>query len=97
MIFTRTLTIIGVSCIGSATALSSDFRVGQIVQTTSGAVQGHCASGISDISEYLGIPFVGQVILISLKERANCLAQGKPSYRTAAMGATSTFQWNFNY
>lgn len=31
------------------------------VQTSSGIVQGHVASGTSDVSEYLGIPFVRSV------------------------------------
>ncbi|EAQ84499.1 hypothetical protein CHGG_08513 [Chaetomium globosum CBS 148.51] len=33
------------------------WRVGQPVQTSSGAVQGHAASTASEVSEYLGIPY----------------------------------------
>lgn len=31
--------------------------MGQIVDTTSGPVQGHAASNQTDVSEYLGIPY----------------------------------------
>lgn len=50
--------VIAASFMGSTTARPSDFYVGQTVETTSGPVQGHGANGISDVSEYLGIPFV---------------------------------------
>ncbi|KAH6617468.1 Alpha/Beta hydrolase protein [Chaetomium tenue] len=33
------------------------WRVGQTVQTSSGAVEGHAASTASEVSEYLGIPY----------------------------------------
>ena len=40
-------------------AVSSRERwtVGQIVQTSSGPVQGHAASNAGEVSEYLGIPY----------------------------------------
>jgi hypothetical protein len=37
--------------------LQNHFAVGQVVQTSSGPVAGHAASGYPDVSEYLGIPF----------------------------------------
>jgi cholinesterase len=39
------------------TALGADWTVGQIVDTTSGRVQGHASSTRPEVSEYLGIPF----------------------------------------
>lgn len=36
---------------------SSNWTVGQTVQTSSGPVNGHAASNDSQVSEYLGIPF----------------------------------------
>ena len=36
---------------------SSNWTVGQTVQTQSGPVTGHAASNDSQVSEYLGIPF----------------------------------------
>lgn len=36
---------------------ASNWTVGQTVQTNSGAVTGHAASGATGVSEYLGIPF----------------------------------------
>jgi hypothetical protein len=39
-------------------AFPATYSVGQTVQTTSGPVKGHSASGLSDVSEYLGIPYV---------------------------------------
>lgn len=56
---TTTLAVIFAS-LHQVTALPA-FSVGQTVQTTSGPVQGHCASGRPDVSEYLGIPYVCQV------------------------------------
>jgi hypothetical protein len=47
-----------VTLIGLAGALPTDFVVGQQVQTSSGPVTGHGASGAPEVSEYLGIPFV---------------------------------------
>lgn len=35
----------------------SNWTVGQTVQTSSGAVNGHAASNATEVSEYLGIPF----------------------------------------
>lgn len=35
----------------------SDFTVGQVIETSSGPVAGHAATGYSEVSEYLGIPF----------------------------------------
>lgn len=35
----------------------SQWAVGQAVQTVSGVVTGHGASNLSDVSEYLGIPY----------------------------------------
>lgn len=34
-----------------------NFTVGQIVETSSGAVAGHAATQYSEVSEYLGIPY----------------------------------------
>lgn len=36
---------------------SSNFTVGQIVETSSGPISGHAATNYSEVSEYLGIPF----------------------------------------
>lgn len=38
-------------------ASAQGFTVGQAVTTTSGLVQGHGAAVLTDVSEYLGIPF----------------------------------------
>lgn len=38
-------------------AAASDWRVGQIVQTTSGSIKGHAAADADQVSEYLGIPY----------------------------------------
>lgn len=35
----------------------SPWKVGQVVQTSSGPVQGHAAPNVSEVSEYLGIPY----------------------------------------
>ncbi|KAH8697482.1 putative carboxylesterase [Talaromyces proteolyticus] len=54
MKFTRMLAV----CASAATIGAVPFRVGQTVHTTSGSIQGHAAPGVSDVSEYLSIPFV---------------------------------------
>lgn len=36
---------------------STDWNVGQVVQTSSGLVSGHGSSVNKDVSEYLGIPY----------------------------------------
>ena len=41
----------------AATARSTNWTVGQTVQTYSGPVSGHAASNDTQVSEYLGIPF----------------------------------------
>jgi cholinesterase len=41
----------------SVAARPQDWKVGQTVKTTSGAIQGHAASVKKEVSEYLGIPF----------------------------------------
>lgn len=43
--------------LAAASACQSKWTVGQTVQTTSGPVEGHAASVVSDVSEYLGIPY----------------------------------------
>lgn len=40
-----------------AAAAQGDFTIGQTVETSSGAVQGHAAADNSSVSAYLGIPF----------------------------------------
>ncbi|KAM0806934.1 putative Carboxylesterase [Seiridium cardinale] len=40
-----------------AYAAITDWKVGQIVQTTSGPVKGHAAGDADQVSEYLGIPY----------------------------------------
>lgn len=40
-----------------AAAAVTNWRVGQIVQTTSGLVKGHAAGDANEVSEYLGIPY----------------------------------------
>lgn len=48
------------SLVGLAAALpqsSISFKVGQVVKTTSGIVQGHASSWQPEVSEYLGIPY----------------------------------------
>jgi hypothetical protein len=37
--------------------VNRSFTVGQIVETSSGAVAGHAATNYSEVSEYLGIPY----------------------------------------
>lgn len=51
---------IAVSIAGVFTVLTlgESAIVAETVETTSGSVQGHIASGTSGVSEYLGIPFV---------------------------------------
>jgi hypothetical protein len=61
-------TLAAVASLGPVTGLPSEYYIGQTVQTSSGPVQGHSASGCSDVSEYLGIPFVLHVPLVSLIE-----------------------------
>jgi cholinesterase len=38
-------------------AAVTNWTVGQVVETSSGAVSGHAASNATGVSEYLGIPF----------------------------------------
>lgn len=40
----------------------SEWTVGQTVQTSSGLIQGHAASNVSKVSEYLGIPYANPPI-----------------------------------
>lgn len=40
-----------------AAAAQSNWRVGQLVKTSSGSIKGHAASDADQVSEYLGIPY----------------------------------------
>jgi hypothetical protein len=47
----------GLGGLGVEAAAGANWTVGQVVETSSGAVSGHAASNATGVSEYLGIPF----------------------------------------
>lgn len=57
-----TTTLAVIASLYQVAALPSPYSIGQTVQTTSGPVQGHSASGRTEASEYLGIPYVCQIV-----------------------------------
>jgi hypothetical protein len=54
----KLFTLVLQSYLTAASALEcSPWGVGQVVNTTSGSIQGHAASIANTVSEYLGIPY----------------------------------------
>ncbi|PQE19329.1 hypothetical protein CJF31_00009404 [Rutstroemia sp. NJR-2017a BVV2] len=66
---------------------TSNFTVGQTVDTTSGSVTGHAASAYSEVSEYLGIPF-GQPPVGNLRFAAPVRYEGSGAINASTFGNT---------
>lgn len=88
---------------GAAFALSSDFvdvqrrqsnwTVGQVVQTTSGSISGHPATNVSQVSEYLGIPYA-QAPIGDLRFAAPVKYAGTESLSGAKFVSIRTFKFH---
>ncbi|KAF8855649.1 carboxylesterase [Acephala macrosclerotiorum] len=69
----------------------SNWTVGQTVQTTSGAVNGHAAKNDSQVSEYLGIPYA-QPPIADLRFAAPVKYTGNSSHNGSSFGFSCPVQ-----
>jgi hypothetical protein len=87
-----TSTLAAIASLYQVAALPAAYSVGQTVHTTSGPVEGHSATGRKDVSEYLGIPYVCQIVPPNISTRTDPRNAGTTSSRRFALGTTAAFQ-----
>jgi hypothetical protein len=86
-----TSTLAVIASVYQVAALPAAYRAGQTVQTTSGPVQGHSSSGHTEVSEYLGIPYVCQIVPHNISTRTDRCNAGATSSRRFTLGTTAAF------